>query len=354
MVDGALSLATLNGLDENFKIDLDRGKGWMALAKLLEIRDLKTQFESSGKVVTAVDRIDLHVDEGEILCVVGESGCGKSVTALSVMRLLEASGRCVAGEILFGGEDLLKKTEREMRAIRGRAIGMVYQEPMSAINPLFTVGLQIVETILAHQPVSRRQAEQQAERLLGLVGIPDPARRLRSYPHELSGGMCQRAMIAMALCCEPRLLIADEPTTALDVTIQAQILDLVRRLNRELGMAILFITHDLGVVAELADRVAVMYAGRIVEEGRVADLFAGPMHPYTLGLLACIPRPGTRGRLASIDGMVPHPAHLPEGCRFHTRCPWAEERCRRSEPDLAPVGGRSVACFVAADRNREA
>ena len=325
------------------------------MAKLLEIRDLKTQFESGGKVVTAVDHIDLHVDQGEILCVVGESGCGKSVTALSVMRLLEAgSGRCASGEILFEGEDLLKKSEREMRAIRGRAIAMVYQEPMSAINPLFTVGSQIVETIRAHRPVSRRQAMEQAERLLGLVGIPDPARRLQAYPHELSGGMCQRAMIAMALCCEPRLLIADEPTTALDVTIQAQILELVRRLNRELGMAILFITHDLGVVAELADRVVVMYAGKIVEEGRVADLFREPLHPYTLGLLACIPRPGTLGRLPSIDGMVPHPAHLPEGCHFHTRCPFAEERCRNSEPPLAPVGAQRVACFVAADRKRGA
>ena len=325
------------------------------MAKLLEIRDLKTQFESGGKVVTAVDHIDLHVDQGEILCVVGESGCGKSGTALSVMRLLEAgSGRFASGEILFEGEDLLKKSEREMRAIRGRAIAMVYQEPMSAINPLFTVGSQIVETIRAHRPVSRRQAMEQAERLLGLVGIPDPARRLRAYPHELSGGMCQRAMIAMALCCEPRLLIADEPTTALDVTIQAQILELVRRLNRELGMAILFITHDLGVVAELADRVVVMYAGKIVEEGRVADLFREPLHPYTLGLLACIPRPGTLGRLPSIDGMVPHPAHLPEGCHFHTRCPFAEERCRNSEPPLAPVGAQRVACFVAADRKRGA
>jgi ABC-type microcin C transport system duplicated ATPase subunit YejF len=225
------------------------------LAKLLEIRNLKTQFGPSGNLVTAVDAIDLHVDQGEILCLVGESGCGKSVTALSVMRLIQAdTGRYASGQILFQGEDLLRKTEREMRAIRGRSIAMVYQEPMSAINPLFTVGSQIAEAIRAHKPVSRRQAMDQAERLLGLVGIPDAARRLQAYPHELSGGMCQRAMIAMALCCEPSLLIADEPTTALDVTIQAQILDLIKRLNRELGMAILFITHDLGVVAELADR----------------------------------------------------------------------------------------------------
>jgi len=241
------------------------------LARLLDIIDLKTQFVSSGKTITAVDQVSLHLDPGEILCVVGESGCGKSVTALSVMRLLPAdAGRYVGGRILFAGEDLLRKSEREMRAIRGNAIAMVYQEPMSAINPVFTVGGQIVEAILAHKPVSRRQAAEKAERLLGLVGIPDPAARMGAYPHELSGGMCQRAMIAMALCCEPRLLIADEPTTALDVTIQAQILELIRRLNRELGMAILFITHDLGVVAELADRVVVMYAGKVVEQARAA------------------------------------------------------------------------------------
>jgi oligopeptide/dipeptide ABC transporter ATP-binding protein len=325
------------------------------LAKLLEIRNLKTQFGPSGNLVTAVDAIDLHVDQGEILCLVGESGCGKSVTALSVMRLIQAdTGRYASGQILFQGEDLLRKTEREMRAIRGRSIAMVYQEPMSAINPLFTVGSQIAEAIRAHKPVSRRQAMDKAERLLGLVGIPDAARRLQAYPHELSGGMCQRAMIAMALCCEPSLLIADEPTTALDVTIQAQILDLIKRLNRELGMAILFITHDLGVVAELADRVVVMYAGKVVEEGKVADVFAAPLHPYTLGLLACIPRPGTAGKLPTIEGMVPHPGHLPEGCHFHTRCPFAQARCRQSEPPLEALGGQKVACFVAVDRKREA
>jgi oligopeptide/dipeptide ABC transporter ATP-binding protein len=330
-------------------------KGWQALAKLLEIRNLKAQFGSSGNLVTAVDGIDLHVDQGEILCLVGESGCGKSVTALSVMRLIQADGgRCASGQILFQGEDLLCKTEREMWVTRGRAIAMVYQEPMSAINPLFTIGSQIAETIRAHKPVSRRQALEQAERLLGLVGIPDAARRLEAYPHELSGGMCQRAMIAMALCCEPGLLIADEPTTALDVTIQAQILDLIKRLNRELGMAILFITHDLGVVAELADRVVVMYAGKVVEEGKVAEVFAAPLHPYTLGLLACIPRPGTSGRLPTIEGMVPHPGHLPEGCHFHTRCPFAQDRCRQSEPPLVALGGQKVACFVAVDRKREA
>ncbi len=325
------------------------------MGKLLEINQLKTQFVSNGKVITAVDNVNLHVDEGEILCVVGESGCGKSVTALSVMRLIQAdTGRYANGRILFQGEDLLRQTEREMQSIRGRAIAMIYQEPLSAINPVFTIGSQIVEAILAHRPVSRKEATERAERMLGLVGIPDPARRLQAYPHELSGGMCQRAMIAMALCCDPKLLIADEPTTALDVTIQAQILELIRRLNRELDMAILFITHDLGVVAELADRVVVMYAGKVVEEGRVDDLFADPMHPYTRGLLACIPRPGGVGRLPAIEGMVPHPAHLPGAFHFHTRCAEATEQCRRAEPPLETLGGQKVACFVAAARRREA
>ena len=320
------------------------------MARLLEIINLKTQFLSSGKTITAVDNVSLHVDPGEILCVVGESGCGKSVTALSVMRLLPPdAARYAGGRILFGGEDLLRKSEREMRHIRGNAIAMVYQEPMSAINPVFTVGGQIVEAILAHKPVSRRQAVEKAVRLLGLVGIPDPAGRMGAYPHELSGGMCQRAMIAMALCCEPRLLIADEPTTALDVTIQAQILELIRRLNRELGMAILFITHDLGVVAELADRVVVMYAGKVVEQAKAADLFARPAHPYTRGLLACIPRPGTAGRLPAIDGMVPHPGRLPQGCRFHNRCPHVMDRCRLEEPPLVDRDGHSSACFLAED-----
>jgi oligopeptide/dipeptide ABC transporter ATP-binding protein len=318
------------------------------LETLLEIINLKTQFVSGGKVITAVDRVNLHVGRQEILCLVGESGCGKSVLALSVMGLVQAGGgRCAEGRILFEGEDLLRKGERQMRALRGRAVAMIYQEPMTALNPVFTVGGQIVEAILAHRRVSRRQAAEQAEHLLDLVGIPDPARRLGDYPHQLSGGMCQRAMIAMALCCEPRLLIADEPTTALDVTIQAQILDLLRRLQRELGMAMLFITHDLGVVAELADRVAVMYAGKVVEEAAVAELFAHPLHPYTRGLLACIPRPGAPGRLPTIEGMVPHPADLPAGCRFHTRCALAQDRCRQAEPPLTGEAGHPAACFFA-------
>ena len=317
-----------------------------SLAKLLEIRDLKTQFESGGRVVTAVDHIDLHVDQGEILCVVGESGCGKSVTALSVMRLLEAgSGRCASGEILFEGEDLLKKSEREMRAIRGRAIAMVYQEPMSAINPLFTVGGQIVETIRAHRPVSRRQALEQAERLLGLVGIPDPARRLQAYPHELSGGMCQRAMIAMALCCEPRLLIADEPTTALDVTIQAQILELLTRLDT----SIILITHNLGVVATSCTRVAVMYAGTIAEQGSTREIFYQAAHPYTWGLLKSIPdtSAGAKAKLVPIPGSPPDLIAPPPGCPFAPRCAKAMKVCVQRRPEtiaLSPT--HSVACWL--------
>jgi oligopeptide/dipeptide ABC transporter ATP-binding protein len=314
---------------------------------LLDIIDLTTQFVSSGKVVTAVDRVSLHVDRGEILCVVGESGCGKSAMALSVMGLVQAGGgRCAGGRILFEGEDLLAKGEREMRALRGRAIAMIYQEPVTALDPVFPAGSQLVEAIRAHDRSSRRQAAVKAEHLLDLVGIPDPARRMGDYPHQLSGGMCQRVMIAMALSCEPRLLIADEPTTALDVTIQAQILDLVRRLQRELGMAILFITHDLGVVAELADRVAVMYAGQVVEQAATRELFARPRHPYTRGLMECLPRPGNPGRLPAIEGIVPHPGQMPAGCRFHPRCPLAMERCRREAPALGS-GAHPAACFLA-------
>ena len=325
----------------------------MALSRLLEIINLKTQFASAGKFVTAVDQVSLHVDTSEILCVVGESGCGKSAMALSIMGLIPpGTGRC-EGQIRFQGEDLLAKTGREMRAIRGQAIAMVYQEPMTAIDPVFTIGSQIMEAILAHRRISRRQAAERTEHLLTLVGIPDAARRMGEYPHQLSGGMCQRAMIAMALCCEPRLLIADEPTTALDVTIQAQILDLIRRLQRELDMAIMFITHDLGVVAELADRVAVMYAGKVVEQARAEDLFAHPMHPYTQGLLACIPCPGATGKLPTIEGMVPSPGRLPEGCHFQTRCPYAQDQCRRAEPTLLAVAEHQVACFLATGKPGE-
>jgi peptide/nickel transport system ATP-binding protein/oligopeptide transport system ATP-binding protein len=231
---------------------------------------------------------------------------------------------------------------------------MIYQEPVSALNPVFTIGSQLVEAILAHQSMTRAKAFERAEYLLSIVGIPDAAKRLKEYPHQLSGGMCQRAMIAMALCCEPRLLIADEPTTALDVTIQAQILDLIKRLQQELGMTVIFITHDLGIVAELADRVVVMYAGKVVEEGNRADILTAPLHPYTRGLLSCIPRPGHMGKLPTIEGMVPHGAHLPEGCRFHTRCAEAMERCRRQQPLPVSRGSQKVSCFLyAADHGGE-
>ena len=317
---------------------------------LLEVQDLRTYFISPGKTVPAVDGVSFSVRRGETLCIVGESGCGKSVTSLSIMRLLPTPpGKYVSGEILFEGQDLLKKTEAEMCALRGNAISMIYQEPMTSLNPVFTVGMQIAEAIRIHGGTSRREAWEKARHMLELVGIPDAASRLREYPHQMSGGMRQRVMIAMGLCCEPRLLIADEPTTALDVTIQAQILDLMRRLKQELGMTILFITHDLGVVAEMAQRVLVMYGGRVVEEAPVRELFAHPLHPYTQGLLECIPRmEGTGGeRLSVIKGMVPSPSDFPAGCRFHPRCPHAMDICRKQEPcETTPEDGHRVTCFL--------
>ncbi len=316
------------------------------MAPLLEVKNLKTYFFSPGKVVPAVDGVTFHVDRGEVLCIVGESGCGKSVTSLSIMRLVPTPpGKFVAGEILFDGEDILKKTEKEMCGIRGNAISMIYQEPMTSLNPVFTIGMQIVEAIRLHQGLNRQEAEQKAIKMLHLVGIADPKSRLREYPHQLSGGMRQRVMIAMGLCCEPKLLIADEPTTALDVTIQAQILDLMRKLKKELGMTILFITHDLGVVAEMAQRVIVMYGGRVVEEAPVDALFAAPRHPYTKGLINCIPKTDdTRETLDVIPGIVPSPSNFPQGCRFHPRCPYAQERCRREEPSVYTIGATKVSC----------
>ena len=316
------------------------------MAPLLEVKNLKTYFFSPGKVVPAVDGVSFHVDAGETLCIVGESGSGKSVTSLSIMRLIPTPpGRFVAGEILFEGEDLLKKTESEMCSIRGNAISMIYQEPMTSLNPVFTIGMQVMEAIRIHQGLDKKAAEQKAIKMLGLVGISDPESRMHEYPHQLSGGMRQRVMIAMGLCCEPRLLIADEPTTALDVTIQAQILDLMRKLKKELGMTILFITHDLGVVAEMAQRVIVMYGGQVVEEAPVKDLFAAPRHPYTQGLLTCIPKmDDTRERLDVIKGMVPAPSDFPGGCRFHPRCPYARERCSREAPAIHMIGDTKVCC----------
>ncbi|QIA27619.1 ABC transporter ATP-binding protein [Thermaerobacter sp. PB12/4term] len=320
---------------------------------LVEIRGLRTTFQTEEGLVPAVNGVDLAIRRGETLAVVGESGCGKSVTALSILRLIPSPpGRIEAGEIVFEGRDLLRLSDEEMRRIRGNEIAMIFQEPMTSLNPVFTVGDQIAEVFMFHRGMSRRDALEQAVEMLRHVGIPAPERRVREYPHQMSGGMRQRVMIAMALACHPKLLIADEPTTALDVTIQAQILDLMRRLKEELGMAILLITHDLGVVAEMAERVVVMYAGRVVEEGDVYSVFRNPVHPYTEGLLRSIPRlDEDRERLPAIEGTVPSPGHLPGGCPFHPRCPYATDTCREVEPRLEPLGeGRYAACHLAAER----
>jgi oligopeptide/dipeptide ABC transporter ATP-binding protein len=312
--------------------------------RLLEVIDLRVYFESDEGVARAVDGVSFYLDEGETLAVVGESGSGKSITSLAIMRLVASPpGRIAGGRILYRGRDLLTLPGEEMHTIRGNEIAMVFQEPMTSLNPVFPIGDQIAEAIVAHRGASRRAAWAKAVEALALVGIPEPAARARSYPHELSGGMRQRVMIAMALCCDPGLLIADEPTTALDVTIQAQILDLMRRLQQEFGMAILFVTHDLGVVAEMADRVVVMYAGRAVEEASVAALFREPLMPYTRGLLGSVPRVDrtTRRRqpLVGIPGTVPSPLALPEGCAFHPRCGFATHRCREAVPPFEDSGG---------------
>ncbi len=319
--------------------------------RLLEVTDLKTYFDTDEGVVKAVDGVSFHIDRGETLAVVGESGSGKSVTSLSVMRLIPTPpGRIAAGTMSFEGQDLVKKSEREMRRIRGNEISMIFQEPMTSLNPVYTVGDQIAEAIVLHQGKSYREAMKLAIEMLDLVGIPEPAKRVKNYPHQMSGGMRQRVMIAMALSCGPKLLIADEPTTALDVTIQAQILDLMRKLQREIGMSILFITHDLGVVAEMADRVVVMYAGRAVEEGDVNDIFARPQMPYTLGLMNSIPRVDRAAehqeRLEAIPGNVPNPLYLPEGCAFHPRCRFAIDACKEAIPTLEDAGeGHMVRCI---------
>ena len=320
---------------------------------LLAIEDLQTHFFTRDGVVRAVDGVSYAVEAGETLAVVGESGCGKSVTALSILRLVPSPpGRIVGGAIRFEGVDLLQIGEGEMRRIRGNEISMIFQEPMTSLNPVLTVSRQITETLILHQGLTARAAAARAIEMLRLVRIPEPERRARQYPHELSGGMRQRVMIAMALACHPKLLIADEPTTALDVTIQAQILDLMRELKSELGAAIILITHDLGVVAEMAQRVVVMYAGRKVEEAPVGDLFRRPQHPYTLGLLASVPRLGaTLGRaepprLAEIPGTVPSLRDPIVGCAFAPRCAYATERCSREAPPLeAKTAAHLAACF---------
>ena len=322
-------------------------------AALLEVRGLRTVFGEPGSEVAAVDGASFTIRRGEILGLVGESGSGKSVTGFSLMRLT-APGRVVGGEINFEGRDLLKLSEAEMRQVRGNRISIIFQEPMASLNPVLTVGFQIAEAIMLHQGKRKKQALADAAEMMRAVSIPDPERRAREYPHQLSGGMQQRVMIAMALSCKPALLIADEPTTALDVTIQAQILEILRDLRRRLDLSVLLITHDLGVVAEIADRVAVMYAGRIVEEATVEQLFREPKHPYTRGLLRSIPGahpdPDGRRRLPVIEGTVPDLGRLPSGCRFHPRCPEVMDRCSQDAPALEEIDGRRVACFLHHDR----
>ncbi len=319
---------------------------------ILEIDGLKTHFHTRDGVVRAVDGVSISIEPGETLSIVGESGCGKSVTAMSVLRLLPVPpARIEGGRVLFEGEDLLRASEERMRDIRGNRISMIFQEPMTSLNPVMPAGRQIAESLELHQGLGRRAAADRAVEMLDLVQIPEPRRRASEYPHQFSGGMRQRAMIAMALACNPSILIADEPTTALDVTIQAQILDLMLQLKERIGAAIVFITHDLGVVAETARRVVVMYAGRKVEEAPVADLFARPLHPYTKGLMGSIPKlsaleAGRRRRLSEIPGVVPSLRHEIPGCAFAPRCAYARERCRVEAPVLeARGGGRLAACW---------
>ena len=318
---------------------------------LLEVKNLVTEFPTRRGTVRAVDGVSFSIDCGEILAVVGESGSGKSVTSLSVMGLLQKPGHVASGSISFDGQDLLALSEKEMEQVRGQKISMIFQEPMTSLNPVYRVGDQIVEAIQTHTPMKKDQAWERAVEMLRVVGIPSPADRARDYPHQMSGGMRQRVMIAMALACNPRLLIADEPTTALDVTIQAQILDLIYQLRDEFDMAVLFITHDLGVVSEVSDRVVVMYCGQVVEEAGKVSLFERPLHPYTLGLLESIPRleDDDSKRLYTIKGTVPNPLDMPSGCPFSDRCDRCMERCRRERPELRPYPGdpsRSVRCFL--------
>jgi peptide/nickel transport system ATP-binding protein len=314
------------------------------------VRGLRTHFASEGGEVRAVDGVDFSLESGRTLGIVGESGCGKSVTALSIMGLVpQPPGRIAGGEVLFDGEDLLQAPAQRLRDLRGDQLSMIFQEPMTSLNPAFPVGEQIAEALLRHKNVSKSAAKEGAIQMLGRVRIPSPEARAGEYPHQLSGGMRQRVMIAMALACNPKLLIADEPTTALDVTIQAQILELMRTLRAELGTAIMLITHDLGVIAELADNVLVMYAGRVIERCAVARLFAEAQHPYTVGLLGSIPRLHLeQERLSAIEGFVPEAAAMPHGCRFHPRCPFSVEKCRREEPALREIlPGHFAACWLA-------
>ena len=324
----------------------------MTVSHLLEVRNLATHFPTREGLVRAVDGLSLYLDRGELLGLVGESGCGKSMTALSIMRLIAPPGKIVSGEILFDGTNLLQLSNAAMRDVRGNDIAMIFQDPMTSLNPVFTVGEQIAEALRLHRGLARKAARVGAIEAMREVSIPDPALRADDYPHQLSGGMRQRVMIAMALACDPKLLIADEPTTALDVTIQAQILDLLNGLRRSRDLAILLITHDLGVVAEVADRVAVMYTGKIVEESPVDELFARPKHPYTEGLLRSVPKLTAEDvakseRLQTIEGVVPKATRLPPGCHFEPRCPYRLPRCKEGEIPLYDVGGSvTVRCVI--------
>ena len=320
------------------------------MGRLLEVSDLKTYFFMDEGTAKAVDGVSFEVDKGETLGLVGESGCGKSVSALSIMRLIpHPPGRIVGGQITLKGKNLLALDKEKMREIRGNEISMIFQEPMTSLNPVYTCGNQIEEAIILHQKVSKKTAREKAIEMLRLVGIPAPEQRVREYPHQLSGGMRQRVMIAMALSCNPSVLLADEPTTALDVTIQAQILRLLEKLQQELHMAVIIITHDLGVIAEVADRVAVMYAGKIMEYAEVRGIFDTPGHPYTQGLLKSIPKlTETRERLMVIPGVVPNPLNFPQGCKFNPRCPLVIPECREREPDLRELTpGHLVRCIRA-------
>lgn len=320
------------------------------MEKLLQVKDLKTYFDSDDGVVKAVDGVDFSVNAGETIGIVGESGCGKSVTSMSILRLIPSPpGRIAGGEVLFNGIDLTKATDQQMREIRGNDISMIFQEPMTSLNPVFTVGEQISEALILHQGMSEEEALKRAEEMLRLVNIPRAEKIISEYPHQLSGGMRQRVMIAMALACQPKLLIADEPTTALDVTIQAQILDLMNDLKHRLNTAIMLITHDLAVVAEMSDHVIVMYAGKVVEDADVVNLFEWPMHPYTIGLMQSIPSLNIgKTRLETIEGSVPNPLYLPKGCYFNPRCKYRTERCVQEMPELREIEpGHKVRCHYA-------
>ncbi|WP_430791290.1 ABC transporter ATP-binding protein [Virgibacillus flavescens] len=323
----------------------------MKVENQLEVKELCVQFRNRKGTVSILDKIDFSVKRGETLCIVGESGCGKSLTSLAIMGLLPKNGEVSSGEVLLEGEDLVHKNMKEMSRIRGNEMSMIFQEPMTSLNPVHTIGRQVAESVRIHQNAGKKESIERAIEMLQLVGIPSPEKRIDDYPHQLSGGMRQRVMIAIALACNPKLLIADEPTTALDVTIQAQILELMNSLKAKLNMSIMMITHDLGVVSEMADKVLVMYAGKVVEYSTAKDLFDNPMHPYTRGLIEAIPKMGVEQEsLAVIKGTVPSPGNMPVGCRFADRCPFAKSMCHEESPELIGESDHQVSCWMFTDR----